>query len=59
MTYIFKVGNREQQWSPFNFVATKANTLDLAMDISKFNMDHFESGGGEWTDSWENVARSL
>lgn len=59
MGYSFTAGPKRERWDSFNFVSTRSNWLDLAMTISKFEMDNFEPGGSEWADSWEAVARSI
>ena len=59
MAYSYVAGPSGQRWESFSFVSTMKSPLDIAMLISKFEMDNFESGGSEWADSWGTVAKSI
>ncbi len=56
MGYTFTGGPRGQKWEMFNFVSERAKgSLDLAMLISKFEVDNFEPGGAQWAGSWQDI----
>lgn len=59
MGYSYVAGPRGQRWESFSFVSTMKNPLDLAMLFSKFEIDSFETGGSEWANSWDDIAKAI
>lgn len=59
MGYSFVAGPKGQRWDSFNFVSKQKSLLDIAMLISKFEMDSFETGGSQWAGSWNEIAETI
>jgi hypothetical protein len=59
MAYSYIAGPSGKRWESFNFVSNMKSPLDIAMLISKLEMDSFEMGGSEWAGSWGAVANSI